>query len=319
MTTFPQGIDNWSACVTRLAQQVSASVTITDVCDQLGIGAFFAMSEEWWDPSVIDMSPRMPVGCIPALRDLRQQQVRRMRAFGVDMQLTWHRIDDLQLVVTIEHAIRAGHGVGLYGVTTSMAVQVHAIQGSTLIGYDASGSELALELQHLRAPSGVFCVTASHCSKEPHNAIDALFWLMHLLNGLPAISFDTPRHPLRDWQVWHIGADAFEVAALSAETAAPLAIVSDNVARITHAYIWRIDWLQQQLMRINHSLHSGTIREAIDACEDGRFFMNFVAQQYPINSTRRALSLPEGALIAETCRDTRQVLRSIADLIARVG
>lgn len=319
MMTLPRGIDNWSAFVALLAQQVLPSVTITDVCDRLGVGALFVMSEEWWDPSVIDMSPRIHVGYIPALCDIRQQQLMRMRALGLDMQLTWHRIDDPQLAPLIANAISIGRTVGVYGMTNSMAVRVHALNGSTLTGSDASGNEIALELPHLRAPAGVLCVVADRCPTASRDAIDELGWLVHLLNGVTTIAFDTPRHPLRDWQVWHIGVDAFAVAALSAETAAPLAIVSDNVARIIHAYMWRIDWLQQQLMRIRQSVDALAVREAIDACDDVRFFLNFVAQQYPVEVTRRALSLPEGALIAETCRDTRQVLRSIADGLGAIG
>jgi hypothetical protein len=162
-----------------------------------------------------------------------------------------------------------------------------------------TGGAITIDLSQMRAPAGIECLTARPASMTATQFDDDLPWLVHLLAGLPTIAFDTPRHPLRDWQVWHVGSDAFAVAALSAETAAPLAIVSDNVARIIHAYIWRIDVLQQQLVHINQARNSTVIRDAIDACQDVRFFLNFVAQLYPIAVERRALTLPEGALIAD--------------------
>jgi hypothetical protein len=318
MINMPHSIDNWTAFVASIVKQVSPTTTVMEVCDHLGIGALYIMSEEWWDASVIDMSPRMQVGAIPALIALRQQQIRRMQIIGVDMHLTWHRADDIQLGQVIAHAIRVGHTVGLYGMTTSMAVHVVKIDGVILTCTDTSGNCVVLDLHQIRAPAGVLCAIASPTPNTPCNPVETLRWLVYLLNRLPTIAFDTPRHPLRDWQVWHIGVDAFAVGAFSAETAAPLAIVSDNVSRIIHAYIWRINWLQQQLMRINQAVNVLAIREAIDAGADARFFMEFVAQQYPQNCPRRALTQAEGALIAETCRDTRQVLRSIVDLLSRV-
>lgn len=307
--------DNWGAFVALIAHQVSPKVTITQLNDALGVGALYAMSEEWWDPSVIDMVPRMQVGFIPALYAIRDQQLQRIRALGIDMHMTWYHANDPKLGHNIANLIGLGHIVGLYGVTPSMSLRVCAVDASSLTCSDTFGNESTLHLQRLRAPAGVFCVSAHCCQINPYTATEELRWLVQLLNGLPTIAFDTLRHPLRDWQVWHTGVDAFAVAALSAETAAPLAIVSDNVARIIYAYIWRIDWLQQQLIRISHSIHSTRLDEAIDACNDVRFFLNIVAQQYPLDVARRALSLPEGTLIAEACRDTRQALRSIADML----
>lgn len=311
--------DNWSAGVTLLAQQISPGLAATAVYERLGIGALFVMSEEWWDPSIIDMHPRMPVGYVPALHELRQQQLIRLAALGVDMRSTWHRTDDSQLSHTITQAVVAGHAVGLFGIAGSSLVCVQSIDESLVSGTDGNGNTVTFNMQQVRAPAGVECIIAAASQTMRIEPIDDLHWLRHLLAGVSTIAFDTPRHPLRDWQVWHIGADAFAVAALSAETAAPLAIVSDNVARITHAYMWRIDVLHQQLLRINQLCHSNIVRDAMDACHDARFFMNFVVSHYPLTVARRALTLPEGALIAETCRDTRQVLRDIADLLADVG
>jgi hypothetical protein len=318
MTNMLHGIDNWTAFVALIVKHVSPTTTVMDVYDHLGIGALYVMSEEWWDASVIDMSPRMQVGAIPALIDIRQQQIRRMKALGVDVHLTWHHANDQQLGQLIAHAISAGHTVGLYGVTAAMAVHVSKIDSEILTCTDTSGKYVVLDLNQIRAPAGVLCVIASPTRITPCDPVEMLHWLVYLLNGLPTIAFDTPRHPLRDWQVWHIGVDAFAVGAFSAETAAPLAIVSDNVSRIIHAYIWRINLLQQQLMRIDQAVNALAIRDAIDAGADVRFFMDFVARQYPQNCARRALTQAEGALIAETCRDTRQVLRSIVDLLSRV-
>lgn len=318
MTDTTLQIDRWSALVARLVQQQSPAVSSTDVYDCLGTGALYVMSEEWWDPSIIDMSPRMPVGAIPALHGIRLQQLQRMNALGIAMNATWYRANDPQLLPVLVNSIRNGHSVGLYGVSGSQALHVRATDDRLLVCCDPTGNEFVVDVDQLRAPAGVMVVVATSGSPISRNPVDELGWLVKLLNGFPTIAFDTPRHPLRDWQVWHIGFDAFAVAALSAETAAPLAIVSDNVARIIDAYILRINWLQQQLVRINKSLNAGAIREAIDICDDVRFFLNVVAQQYPLHVVRRALSLPEGALIAEACRDTRQALRNIADVLDSV-
>jgi hypothetical protein len=311
--------DTWSAGVVLLAQQIIPRLSASAIYERLGIGAFFVMSEEWWDPSIIDMHPRMPVGYIPGLLELRQRQLQRLSPLGVEMRSSWHRADESQLLQAIAHAVTSGHAVGLFGFVGSSPVRVLSSDGMTVIGQDNSGNRVTLNMQQVRAPAGVVCVIAMASRTVLVEPGDDIQWLRYLLGGLPTIAFDTPRHPLRDWQVWHIGADAFAVAALSAETAAPLAIVSDNVARIIHAYMWRIDVLQRQLERINQAYGSSELCDAIDACHDARFFMNFVAQHYPLTVARRALTLPEGSLIAETCRDTRQVLRDIADLLANVG
>ncbi|MFZ9858037.1 MAG: hypothetical protein ACO3F2_06855 [Roseiflexaceae bacterium] len=301
-----------------LAQAVDVNVSVDDVYDCLGIGAVYVMSEEWWDPSVIELHPRMHVGFIPELHKFRQQQLIRLRPLGIDMWSTWYRAGDSTILRTVSHALTAGQCVGILGMIGVMLVSVTTVEGTLIIGRTATGDIAMIDINQMRAPAGIECVFATTYTPSLRNHVDELRWIALLLRGLPTIAFDTPRHPLRDWQVWHIGADALAVAAFSAQTAAPLAIVSDNVARIVHAYMWRIDVLQQQLVRINTLFRSSAVRNAVDACDDARFFMQFVMQRYPLTVERRALTLPEGALIAETCHDTRQVLWSIADMLNTV-
>lgn len=311
--------DEWTSGVTLLAQHVVPTVSSSEIYEYLGVGALYVMSEEWWDPSVIAMHPRMPVGFVPALMQLRQRQLQRLTALGIQMHMRWYRADDaIQLSESIATAMKTGHVVGVFGVAGMLPMLVEWCDASSVTGRDYWGNPLALDIAHVRAPAGVTCVSAIAVPKTKEHPDANLHWLRYLLSGLPTIAFDTPRHPLRDWQVWHIGADAFAVAALSAETAAPLAIVSDNVARIIHAYMWRIDVLHAQLLRMHQSRNVSVLSDAIDACHDARFFMNFVAQSYPLTVERRALTLAEGALIAETCRDTRQVLKSIAQLLNEI-
>jgi ABC-type protease/lipase transport system fused ATPase/permease subunit len=315
MTNAHENIDTWSSFVATLAQQVLPTITATDVYDRLGVAGLFVMSEEWWDPSVIDMHPRMPVGVVPALNTFRRQQLQRITTLGVTIDSTWYRVDDQVLLQSITYAINAGQVVGLLGMSGHGPMHVLAVDGSQLRCSDSAEIESTIDLRNIRAPAGVECMVCTQKTSTSWHPIDDINWLCDLLQGVSTIAFDTPRHPLRDWQVWHIGVDAFAVAAFAAETAAPLAIVSDNVARITHAYAWRIGWLQQQLMRINQSIAAAPVQEAIDACADARFFVQIVTHQYGLSVERRALSLAEGALIAEACRDTRQALRSVVALL----
>lgn len=317
--TLRFGPDQWCAGLMQLVQQVDPAMRSTTIYAQLGIGALYVMSEEWWDPSIIELHPRMPVGFVPALHQLRQLQLQRLTSLGVDVHMYWYRVNDAALWHTISKAVADGCTVGLFGITGVSFVSVQVIVGTIVTGNDSLGGFITIDLQQVRAPAGVECVIATPATATNRQTGDALGWLVQLLDGFPTIAFDTPRHPLRDWQVWHIGVDAFAVAALSAESAAPLAIVSDNVARIIHAYMWRIDLLQQQLVHLNQSRQSSLLNEAIEGCRDAHFFLNIVAQHYPLTVERRALSIPEGALIAETCRDTRQVLRDVANLLRGVS
>lgn len=305
--------DAWSAFVAALVKRIVPTCTDTDVFDQLGVAGLYVMSEEWWDPSTIALHPRMPVPIIPALTDLRTAQLRRLAALGADVAYSWHIADDASLFSCITAGLQTNAVVGLFGITGGMAVQVVSVRDHLIFANDALGLPVTFNAHELRAPAGIECFVVATCEGAHVDMQNTLRWVRTLLQGIPTIAFDTPHHPLRDWQVWHIGADAFAVAAFAAESAAPLAIVSDNVSRIVHAYIWRIQMLRQQIDRLQHVVTRDTHRELLDYCDDALFFMGLLAQQYPPTVERRALILDEGALIAEACRDTRQALRGVID------
>jgi len=293
-----------------LAQRVAPHRTATEIFDCLGVAGLFVMSEEWWDPSVIDMYPRMPTNQIPALMTLRRTQLRRLSALGLNVEYTWYDQHDTNLHDALSVAIFNGYTVGLVGVVAFGPLRVSAVHTDEYICVDHNGSQHVILRANMRAPAGIACLVMSE-SHPTHRQDDDAVWIRYLLHEVPSMAFDTPRHPLRDWQVWHIGVDALAVAAYSAETAAPLAIVSDNVARIAHTYAWRLAWLAQQLPRMHAQSSDWSVGNAMNACADAQFFLGFVTRHYPLTVERRALTLAEGALIAEACRDARQALQGV--------
>lgn len=304
--------DAWSHLVARLACMVQPQIDATQVYDALGVAGLYVMSEEWWDPSVITLHPRMPVTPMPDLIRFRQRQLQRLMHLGIHVSYQWlpHSISSIDSV-TLE-AIHPDAVVGVCGMVNHPYVQIRHVSGSWHICH-ADGENHLLDEATIRTPYGLECMVVMPCVPlQVHPRTDAE-WLHELLCGLPVFSFDTPKHPLRDWQVWHLGVDAFAVAALSAETAAPLAIVSDNVARIVDVYLWRIMWLSQQLVRLERANSAWSSTIATEACADALFYMALLQRQFPTTIARRSLSLAEGALIAEACRDTRQALQTVGE------
>lgn len=308
--------DVWSAFVATLVKRIVPTCTDTDVFDQLGIAGLYLMSEEWWDPSIIELHPRLPVSIIPALCNLRAAQLQRMSFIGAHIAYSWHKSDDASFFSCIVEGLRSHAIVGLFGISGSMAVLVVSVHDNVIVAQDASGKLVTIDVQRLRAPAGIECFVVTSCQAAHVDILENVRWMHALMRGMPTIAFDTPHHPLRDWQVWHIGIDAFAVAAFSAENAAPLAIVSDNVSRVVHAYIWRMQLLRHQLHRLLSDSSLSHVVQMLDYCDDALFFMRLIAQHYPQHVERRSLIVAEGALIAEACRDTRQALRAIVDMLS---
>ncbi len=305
-------VDPWSAFVLGGVHKLDNTCDAITVIDAMGVAGVFVMSEEWWDPSIRDMHPRIAVAPIPALLQFRQRQLKRLTVCGISVQYTWVSVDQFGNGVALYDAVLQGAVVGLYGITGLPTLYLSYADEHRMSCQLADGTSIDLDSTTIRAPSGIQCLVFTRCEPVRASIHDAM-WLQSLLHGMPSIAFDTPRHPLRDWQVWHVGIDALAVAALSAETAAPLAIVSDNVARILHSYAWRVEWLLHQLHRMHSFVPISTMAQ--DACADAQFYLGVLTQQYPVSVARRSLTLPEGALIAEACRDTRQALRVVMETL----
>ncbi|MBM4412464.1 MAG: hypothetical protein FJ040_03315 [Chloroflexi bacterium] len=300
--------DQWSTFVAMLVNRVSPMLQPADVIDTLGTSALYVMSEEWWDPSTIDVHPRMVKQPVSALRSLRQRQLLRLRQLGVQVSLTWHAGIDEALASHINSAIDSGELVGVYGIAGRQFALVHSFQNGVMKIQRGADHVDVVDPATLRTPGGIQCVTCDICARDIVKPYEHVEWTYELLFSTSSVAFDTPGHPIRDWQVWHIGVDAFAVAAFSAETAAPLAIVSENVVRILAAFDWRIRWLHQQLQRAHQVSAHQALPHAMSACEDVVFYLDILLKQYQPGIRTRSLSLADGALIAEACRDIRQAL-----------
>lgn len=298
--------DQWSAFVATLVNRTAPSIDLSNVFDALGTAGLYVMSEEWWDPSTIDLHPRMAKKPVFALLTLRQRQLLRLRHLGVQVSLTWHASVDSDLVERINTTSERGGMVGLYGIAGTQHVHVHSLHDNVLSLLRDDGTVDTADVAVLRFPGGLQCVSCEISNPVQTRVYEHVSWVYELLFSTPSVAFDTPAHPIRDWQVWHFGADAFAVAAFSAETAAPLAIVSDNVVRILKVFDWRIRWLHHQLQRTQHRAAHQSLPHAMSVCEDVAFYLDILLKQYQLGAQRRSLSLADGALIAEACRDIRQ-------------
>lgn len=303
-------VNSWLTSLWFAAQTVRPACTWQDVYAASGIPFVYVAAESWFDPATIHCHPRMQIPAVPALHALRQLDATCWAACGIAVTQHWFRtsqdlaeflVNPIVGVVVIWGVDGPEYGVLISYTATSLTIQCAdgRLQTRAYAAlYNRSGIDIAVLAPLPVAPLPSYAPLAQAC---------ALFGTQTI------VRFDTPKHPLRDDQAWHVGLGAFEVMALAADHAAPLALVSTHVATIMRD-LWQRCGVAQLLLQhwaLRHPEVTGTqiLLQAADACVDAQFFLDIVATQFPLTTPPRALSHAEGDLIAAACRDVRVVLR----------
>lgn len=302
-------VNSWLTSLWHAVQIIKPQATWQEIYALSGVPFAYVAAESWFDPATIHCHPRLPIPPVPALQRLRQLDASRWAAHGIAVTQYWlstsQELAEFLMhpytgVVIIWGVDGPEYGVLLAHTGAMLTIQqadkrVHTIDIATL--YGRGGIDLAI------------LATTNVVATPPYALLsDAV----ELLAAHTIVRFDTPRHPLRDDQAWYIGLGAFEVMALAADHAAPLALVSTHVATIVHDFWQRADVAQQLLLHWAdlHPLPAGKqlLNQSAEAFVDAQFFLNILCHQFPRALPQRALNHAEGDLIAAACRDVRLVL-----------
>ncbi len=302
-------VNSWLTALWCAAQTIQPQIFWQDVYAASGVPFVYVAAESWFDPATIHCHPRLPIPPVPALRALHQLDASCWAACGIAVTQHWFATgQDLALFFVTQHV----GVVVVWGVAGPEYGVLIAHTDTTLTIQRADGSVHAVDFAALYARGGVDIAVLAPMNVVATPPYAALAHAVQLLELHTIIRFDTPKHPLRDDQAWHVGLGAFEVMALAADHAAPLALVATHVATSMHDLWQRCDVAHQLLVYWAdlHPLPVGRqlLHQAADAFVDAQFFLNIVCRQFPRTTPQRALSHAEGDLVAAACRDVRVVL-----------
>lgn len=302
-------VNSWLISLWSAAQTVHPSCAWQEVYAASGMPFVYVAAESWFDPATIHCHPRLPIPPLPALRALRQLEAPRWAACGIAVTQHWFTTShDLA-----EFLVNQPAGVVVvWGVAGPEYGVLIAHTDTTLTIQRADGSVQVIDYVALYVRGGIDIAVLAPMNVVATPPYTALAHAVKLLELHTIVRFDTPKHPLREDQAWHVGLGAFEVMALAADHAAPLALVSTHVATIMYDLWQRGDVAHQLLLcwANSHPLPGGKqlLYQAMDAFVDAQFFLDIVCRQFPRTMPQRALSHAEGDLIAAACRDVRLAL-----------
>lgn len=312
-TRAAPAVNSWLTALWQAAQTVQPQIAWPAVYAASGVPFVYVAAESWFDPATILAHPRMQTLLVPDLISLRQLDVAQWAAGGIAVTQHWFATPQ-QLVQFLVHP-RAGAVVVWGGNGPEYGVLI-AHTDTTLMIQRGDGSVHALPYAALFWRNGIDVAVLGPCPVVPLPAYAPLAHACACLDRQTIVRFDTPTHPLRQDQAWHVGRGAFEIMALTADHAAPLALVAPHVAAIMYDF-WQRFGIAQQLCALwadCHPLPAGRqlLHQAADTFVDGQFFLGIVCAQFPLATAPRALSHAEGDLVAAACRDVRVVLDDVA-------
>lgn len=296
--------------VAEALQLFDCDIPLDHIAGALGIPFEIVGSEEWLDRAILTLIPRMKTVIPPTLIDVHRQRFAGLAQYGIASDTVW-AATPAELRGALPSAHAAPH------VVVCVSAHQPAVMG-TVSAHGALPAHITTLWEH--AANGVLCVILSRtAAAASFSASQAIRAAHRRLVGGEVLRFPTPQHPLRLEQAWHLGTPAFEVIALAAETAAPLAIVSDTVQRVFSTFQQRARtaanvmdaWLSATDPTTPHDLR----QRVGEAYADIDYLFDILVQQYAHENTSRALSIPEGVLIAEVCRDVRVVYRTLCGIL----
>ncbi|MFM2310345.1 MAG: hypothetical protein RLY87_2467 [Chloroflexota bacterium] len=279
-------------------------------------------SEEWLDRTTLQLFPRMQTVLPADLLAFRLEHYRQLRALGVNLLGTWCA-DAPALTRTLDGLAREGMACMII-CNTDGPLPVVRYTGSTWISADASIAAWDTQLVGASQPNGYYVISLEREEGATADSLaDRITRARKMLTSPVVFRFPTPNHPLRIYQAWHTGIASLAVIAYAAKEAAPLSIVSDTVAQVFARFHGRAmqsinvvtQWEKEDGSREkNTSLYEDIRSKYLDIV----YLFELVCTQFPKNGPVRALSLAEGALIAEVCTDARLVYGELCELLERL-
>jgi hypothetical protein len=311
-------VNSWLTSLWSAAQTVHPACAWQNVYAASGMSFVYVAAESWFDPATILCHPRMHIAPVPALMALQQLNVAQWAALGIAVTQYWFATPQ-ELAQFLANP--QGGAVVVWGVNGPEYGVLIAHTAVSLTIQRGDGSVHRMPYSALFSRNGIDIAVLAPCTVIPLPVYAPLAHACARLDYQTIVRFDTPKHPLRQDQAWHVGRGAFEVMALAADHAAPLALVATHVAAIMHD-LWQRCGVAQQLVAQWADCHPSPagrqlLYHAADAFRDAQFFLNIVTTQFPLTGAPRALSHAEGDLIAAACRDVRVVLDDVAQLMRR--
>jgi hypothetical protein len=302
-------VNSWLTSLWSATQTVRPACVWQDVYAASGLPFVYVAAESWFDPATIHCHPRLQIPAVPALHALRQLDAGCWAACGIAVTQHWFRTSQELAQFLVNPLVGA---VVVWGVDGPEYGVLIGHTATTLTIQCGDGRLQSLAYSALYSRGGIDIAVLTPLPVVPAPSYAPLAHACALFGTQTIVRFDTPKHPLRDDQAWHVGLGAFEVMALAADHAAPLALVSTHVATIMRDLRQRCGVTQQLLQHWAplHPAATGTqiLLQAADAFVDAQFFIDIAATQFPLTTPPRALSHAEGDLIAAVCRDVRVVL-----------
>ncbi|MFM2032337.1 MAG: hypothetical protein RLZZ297_1102 [Chloroflexota bacterium] len=293
-----------------------APVDFTTLAGLLGTPFLLVGSEEWLDRAVLQLAPRMPTTLPAGVCTFHALRYARLAALGWQVETT--------LVTSSAAAVENPELTTLWPSFCVLQPGTRAAlwRGTPRVG-DSSGYSAAEYGDALAAaPNGMF-VTHGYMTGQggPFEPREQIRFALGLLRAQTVFRFPTPQHPLRLAQAWHVGINSLEVIALAAETAAPLSIVADTVHAVFQTYRERAQLARTCLLQWIDAAETGRHGEQTSTAvsslfDDIDYLYGILVAQYPDAKSRRALSIPEGELIAAACRDLKIVYSQLVEVVS---
>jgi hypothetical protein len=292
-----------------LVERSAPHVRAVDVAKATGWPFVMAAAEEWLDGTTLILHPAMRATDMHGLFALRSRLLSRLTCYGLRTIYLWMSAhNQLEPADVLPDTL-------IVGSTLAPIAFVSDFDDAQVCFRSLQGETLCLEWAQTSNGSGLeaISVLASDQVTEQLAVITQIDQAYRLLSQTPSVSFVTSLHPIREWQTWHFGVDSLEVIAMCADTAAPLALMADVVARTVAVYHAR--WRMAGQLIAEWADSYAQLAPACGHVDNACFFMEIVQKYYPLEIPRRALTVAEGAMVAAAFRDARQEWRAVAMLL----
>ncbi len=295
-----------------LVQQSAPQMSELEIAKCTGWPFLMVAAEEWLDSTTIIVHPAMRATQIHGLFELRSQVLSQLSYYGLRTIYLWMSShNQLEPTDVLPDTM-------IVGIKFAPITFVDNFDDEHVCVRSLHGERQCIEWVNTSNGSGIEVASVLTVEQvvEPVSTMTHMRQAYRLLRDTQSVTFGTAGHPIREWQTWHFGIDSLEVIALCADTAAPLSLTADAVARTAAVYYAR--WRMAEQIITEWAAQYPQLAPACVYAENACFFMDIVQKYYPIDTPRRALSVAEGAVVSEAFRDARQAWRAIADLLHRV-
>jgi len=295
-----------------LVQRNAPSMSGFDIAQSMGWPFVMVAAEEWLDVYTLVLHPAMRATQMHGLFELRSLLLSPLANQGLRTIYIW---------MSEHNQLEPGDVLPDTLIVGGKLAPITFIDGfdeKQVCFRSLHDDTLCLDWIHTSNGSGleVIGVLVSDHVATPPSILKQIAHAHHLLSAIAPVSFLTPRHPIREWQTWHVGTDSLEIVAICADTAAPLSLTADAVARIVAVYLSR--WRMAARMIAGWVEAYPKLSAAGTHIDNACFFMEIVQQHYPTHTPRRALSVAEGAVVAMAFRDARREWCAIVELMRAV-